>query len=93
MPMKPPRPAFCAADMIAQAEHDPLSTAILVTDSQRLIADVERELERRLSTLERGDLARDALERQGRIVLVDDLDEAVELVQPHRAGALVHDGG
>lgn len=71
--------SFCAADMIAQAEHDPLSTAILVTDSADLIAQVEKELELRLSTLERGDLARDALERQGRIVLVDDLEQAVEL--------------
>ncbi len=73
------QPAFCAADMIAQAEHDPLSTAILVTDSRTLIAQVEEEVERRLASLERGDLARDALERQGRIVLVDDMDEAVEL--------------
>ena len=71
--------AFCAADMIAQAEHDPLSTAILVTDSRKLIAQVEAEVERRLASLERGDLARDALERQGRIVLVDDMEEAVEL--------------
>ncbi len=71
--------SFCAADMIAQAEHDPLSTAILVTDSSQLIEQVEQELELRLSTLERGDMARDALERQGRIVLVEDLDEAVEL--------------
>ncbi|CAI8000083.1 Histidinol dehydrogenase [Geodia barretti] len=59
--------SFCAADMIAQAEHDPLSTAILVTDSSDLIDQVELELELRLSTLE------------GRIVLVEDLDEAVEL--------------
>ena len=71
--------SFCAADMIAQAEHDPLSTAILVTDSQQLIEDLVEELERRLSTLSRGDMARDALERQGRIVLVGDLEEAVEL--------------
>ena len=70
---------FCAADLIAQAEHDPLSTAILVTNSPRLVERIEVELERRLSTLERGDLARSALERQGRIVLVDTLDEAVEL--------------
>lgn len=70
---------FCAADMIAQAEHDPLSTAILVTNSRDLIAQVEKELEQRLATLDRGDLARDALERQGRIVLVNNLDEAVEL--------------
>ena len=70
---------FCAADLIAQAEHDPLSTAILVTNSRQLVERVEVELERRLSTLERGDLARNALERQGRIVLVATLDEAVEL--------------
>ncbi len=71
--------AFCAADMIAQAEHDPLSTAILVTDSRKLISQVEEEVERRLASLERGDLARDALERQGRIVLVENMEEAVEL--------------
>lgn len=71
--------SFCAADMIAQAEHDPLSTAILVTDSRELISQVEREVERRLASLDRGDLARDALERQGRVVLVEDIDEAVEL--------------
>ena len=70
---------FCAADLIAQAEHDPLSTAILVTNSKQLVEQVEAELEQRLSTLERGDLARSALERQGRVVLVDTLDEAVEL--------------
>ena len=73
------QPDFCAADLIAQAEHDPLSTAILVTNSRQLVERVERELERRLATLERGDLARSALERQGRIVLVDTLAEAVEL--------------
>ncbi len=73
------RASFCAADMIAQAEHDPLSTAILVTDSRKLIAQVEEEVERRLASLQRGDLARDALERQGRIVLVENMNEAVEL--------------
>ena len=73
------QPDFCAADLIAQAEHDPLSTAILVTNSRQLVERVEQELERRLATLERGDLARSALERQGRIVLVDTLAEAVEL--------------
>ena len=73
------QPSFCAADMVAQAEHDPLSTAILVTDSRKLIDDVMQELEDRISTLERGELARDALERQGRIVLVENMEEAVEL--------------
>ena len=71
---------FCAADLIAQAEHDPLATAILVTDSEDLIVRVETQLESQLATAPRGDVARQALERQGRVVLVDSLDEGVELV-------------
>ena len=71
---------FCAADLIAQAEHDPLATAILVTDSEELIARVETQLESQLVAAPRGDVARQALERQGRVVLVDSLDEGVELV-------------
>ncbi len=71
---------FCAADLIAQAEHDPLATAILVTDSEALITRVEAQLELRLAAAPRGEVARQALERQGRVVLVDSLDEGVELV-------------
>ena len=71
---------FCAADLIAQAEHDPLATAILVTDSEDLIARVDSQLELQLAAAPRGDVARQALERQGRVVLVDSLDEGVELV-------------
>ncbi len=88
------QPSFCAADMIAQAEHDPLSTAILVTDSGALITQIEEELERQLATLERGDMAREALERQGRIVLVADLEEAVELanrIAPEHLCLMVED--
>jgi histidinol dehydrogenase len=70
---------FCAADLIAQAEHDPLATAILVTNSEKLVRQIEAELDRRLPLLEREDMARSALERQGRIVLLDTLEEAVEL--------------
>ena len=73
-------PAFCATDLVAQAEHDPMATAILVTNSQKLIDQVEAELDRILDSQPRGDLARSALERRGRVVLVESLDEAVELV-------------
>ena len=72
-------PGFCAADLIGQAEHDPLATAILITDSQDLIDRIERELDAQLESQLRGDLAREALERQGRVVLVDSVAEAVEL--------------
>lgn len=70
---------FCAADLIAQAEHDPLATAILVTTSEELIPRIEAELEIQLAGASRGKLAGAALERQGRIVLLDTLEEAVEL--------------
>ena len=72
-------PEFCAADLIGQAEHDPLATAILITDSGVLLEKVERELDRQVESQPRGDLARQALERQGRMVLVDSVDQAVEL--------------
>ena len=72
--------SFCAADLIAQAEHDPLATAILITNSQNLIDQVETEVDRMLTSLPRGDVAKAALDRQGRVVLVDSLDDAVHLV-------------
>ena len=71
---------FCAADLIAQAEHDPLATAILITNSQKLIGDVDSEVDRMLATQPRGEVAKAALDRRGRVVLVDSLDEAVDLV-------------
>lgn len=72
-------PAFCAADLIAQAEHDPMATAILVTNSPRLVRRVEEELEGQLAGMAREELARSALARQGKAVLVSDIGEAVEL--------------
>lgn len=73
------RPAFCAADLIAQAEHDPLATAILVTTSRKLVKAIEGELDRQLAAIDRGPMAREALERQGRVVLVDCLEDGIEL--------------
>ena len=73
------QPGFCAADLIAQAEHDPLATAILVTPSQELVTKIEAELDIQLAAITRGEMARAALERQGRVVLLDSLEEAVEL--------------
>ena len=72
-------PVFCAADLLAQAEHDILATPILVTTSLALVGQVEGELERQLSSLERGETAAASMEERGKVVLVDSLDEAVEL--------------
>lgn len=68
-----------AADMLAQAEHDEQASAILVTTSPELSANVAAELERQLVTLERAQIARASLRRNGLIVIVDTLDEAVAL--------------
>jgi len=72
--------AFCAADLVAQAEHDPMATAILVTTSETLVEQVEKELDGLLANQPRGELARSALDHRGRVVLVDSLDEGIDLV-------------
>ena len=74
---KTANPVFCAADLIAQAEHDPMASAILVTDSEELIDSIESELDAQIASNPRADTIRHSLERQGCIVLVDDFDEAI----------------
>ncbi len=70
-------PEYVAADLIAQAEHDPASS-ILITWHEPLLDQVEAALERQLANLPRGELARVCLERFGALVLVRDPGQAVE---------------
>ncbi|HEX5471599.1 MAG TPA: histidinol dehydrogenase, partial [Lacipirellulaceae bacterium] len=72
------RADFAAADLIAQAEHSP-GSSVLVTWSQPVLEAVVDELEKQLQQAERGDLARQALEDFGALVLVSDRDEAADL--------------
>ena len=72
-------PRLCAADLLAQAEHDSLATPVLVTTSERLSQQVEEEMKRQMQGLERRDVIQIALEGQGITVLVDDMDEALEV--------------
>jgi histidinol dehydrogenase len=72
-------PAFCAADLLAQAEHDPLASVILITTSADLADQVDKEIEIQLRKLKRRSTARTAIDR-GMLVLVDDMAQAVELV-------------
>jgi histidinol dehydrogenase len=72
-------PACCAADLLAQAEHDPLASAILITTSKRLADDVNREIEQQLKELERRAIAAESLLKQGAIAVVADIDEAIKL--------------
>ncbi|MDA3786061.1 MAG: histidinol dehydrogenase [Deltaproteobacteria bacterium] len=72
-------PASCAADMLAQAEHDPQALAILLTTSAQVAEDTVAELERQLPLLSREEIARTALVERGVIVVCADVDEAVAL--------------
>jgi histidinol dehydrogenase len=71
-------PQYCAADLLAQAEHDPLASAILVTTSAKLAEAVKKEVERQLTELPRKSVAAEAL-KNGMIVIVESLEEAFEL--------------
>lgn len=73
-------PAWVAADMLSQAEHDVCASAVLVTDSPSLAEVVQQELEKQLSTLPRRDIAAKALADNGKIIVTADLNGAVEAV-------------
>ena len=68
-------PAWVAADLLSQAEHDRMASAVLVTDSRALAEQVARELEVQLSRLERADIARESIERNGKIIVARSLEE------------------
>ena len=72
-------PEFCAADLIAQAEHDPMARPVLVTTSREIADQVESAVNKRLTALDRRAIAKAALDDNGAIVLVETIEEAVEI--------------
>ena len=72
-------PAWVAADLLSQAEHDRMASAVLVTDSRALAEQVARELEVQLSRLERADIARESIERNGKIIVARSLEEGIQV--------------
>ena len=72
-------PAWCAADLLAQAEHDELATSILITPSRELADAVAQNLKSQISNLSRRDIIAKSLAGQGAIIVVENLDEAIEL--------------
>ncbi len=72
-------PEFVAADLLSQAEHDPLASAILVTDSAELAQSVKAAVEIQLEALSRADIARQSLSAFGVIMVVENLDVAIGL--------------
>jgi len=73
------QPAYIAADMLAQAEHDPEALPLLITTEQKIADEVVEELEKQVATLKRQDIARLSLKNKGLILLADSVAEAVEL--------------
>ena len=73
-------PALCAADLLAQAEHDVLASAIFITTSSKLADEVNAEIERQLESLERGETARRSMDDRGGIIVVATMEEAITLV-------------
>lgn len=68
-----------AADLLSQAEHDRLATAVLITDSEKLAFKVAEALERRVEQLERREIARTSLENNCKIIITEDLIEAAKV--------------
>lgn len=76
-------PELVAADLLAQAEHDPMASAILITTSDRLVAAVEQELRAQIAELERSEIATASLAANGLIALVPDIETAVQLANAY----------
>jgi histidinol dehydrogenase len=78
--------AYVAADLVSQAEHDPMAASVLVTDSLRLADDVEAELEKQVHATRHTDRIGTALSgSQSGIVLVDDMDQGIDVVNAYAA--------
>ncbi len=72
-------PKNVAADLLSQAEHDKLASAVLVTDSMELATEVQKELELQIPLLERNDIARASIDNNGKIIVADTLDVVIDI--------------
>ena len=72
-------PAHVAADMLSQAEHDKVASAVLVTDSAELAEQVSAEIEKQLPQLIRAAIARESIDRFGKIIVAEDLKAAIDI--------------
>ena len=72
-------PAYVAADLLSQAEHDKMASAVLVTDSAALAEAVQAELEKQIPLLERSEIARVSIDTNGKIIVADTLSAVIEI--------------
>ena len=87
-------PAHVAADLLSQAEHDKLASAVLVTDSEELAEAVSQELERQLPLLPREEIARASIDNNGKIIVADTLMQGIEIaneIAPEHLELMVDD--
>ena len=88
------KPSHVAADMLSQAEHDKMASAVLVTDNQELAEAVQRELERQIPLLPRTEIARASIDNNGKIIVADDLQVAIDIaneIAPEHLELMVDD--
>ncbi|MHB8619483.1 MAG: histidinol dehydrogenase [Chloroflexota bacterium] len=76
-------PSACAADLLAQAEHDVLASPILITDSRPLADEVNAEIERQLARLSRRETIEQSMDRNGGMVIAGTIDQAVDLANEY----------
>ena len=72
-------PRFVSADLLSQAEHDKMASAVLVTDDLEFAKKVQLEIERQLNELERSDIARASIDEYGKIIVTSSIDSAIEI--------------
>ncbi|MBO5912367.1 MAG: histidinol dehydrogenase [Clostridia bacterium] len=72
-------PDFVAADLLSQAEHDKMASAVLVTDSDELAEKVSASLEKQIPLLSRSEIARISIDNNGKIIVADDLLKAIDI--------------
>ncbi|MBR2325597.1 MAG: histidinol dehydrogenase [Clostridia bacterium] len=72
-------PKDIAADLLSQAEHDKMASAVLVTDDEAFAEAVSAELERQIPLLERAEIARASIDSNGKIIITADIDAAIEI--------------
>ena len=87
-------PVHVAADLLSQAEHDKLASAVLVTDSEVLAQQVSEELERQIPQLPRAEIARASIDNNGKIIVADNLMQGIEIsneIAPEHLELMVDD--
>lgn len=72
-------PEYVAADMLSQAEHDKLASAVLVTDCDKLAYAVRDEIERQITQLPREEIARASIDKNGKIIISDSIETAIDI--------------